>query len=289
MISVIVPAYNSERTIVRCVDSILGQRQSLKEELEVVVVDDASKDRTYSILRRMESVKVLVNPFNQGLYQSRMNALGVCSGDRVLFVDADDWLEDGAIARLAEHDEDIVTMGFQYRLTRLNIPHEVILKKAEGTLADNIIRGIGEFSPSVWGKLYSMPLLERTVFPRFDSFWGEDRIFNLAVMEQNPTVKVLDYIGYNYKWGGQSKTFQPHAINQYRYFVQTIKRWKGESDALSECWDELRRYYVRNAIVDSKWSKAQIIEKAGSSEEEYRQQRNEVLKHLYKYIISRVL
>ena len=289
MISVIVPAFNSECTIVRCIETIKAQRQSLKEELEIVVVDDASKDRTYNILRRMEGVKVLVNPFNQGLYQSRMNALGVCSGDRVLFVDADDWLEDGAIARLVEYDEDIVTMRFQYRLTRLNLPHKVTPKKAEGTMTDNIIRGIGEFSPSVWGKLYRMSLLESVRFPQFDSFWGEDRIFNLAVMEQKPTIKMLDYVGYNYKWGGQSKRFQPHAINQYRYFVQTLKRLRGECKALEECWNELRCYYIRNAIAYSKLSKAQIIEKAGSNEAEYRLQRSEVLKHLYKYIIRRVL
>lgn len=100
-ISVIIPVYNAEKFLKRCLDSVLNQ--SLKE-IEIICVDDSSKDNSLSILKRYESldsrIKVLTQERNKGVSCSRNIALQEAIGEYIYFLDADDYLENDAFEHL---------------------------------------------------------------------------------------------------------------------------------------------------------------------------------------------
>ena len=110
MISIIVPAYNAEKYLDACLESILTQDACM----EVIVVDDGSTDSTYDIAVR-HGVKAIRQP-NKGLSSARNTGLDNASGKWVLFVDADDCLMPGALRHLLDAASDtgcdIVIGGF---------------------------------------------------------------------------------------------------------------------------------------------------------------------------------
>ncbi|MGB4655802.1 MAG: glycosyltransferase family 2 protein [Bacteroidales bacterium] len=107
-ISVIIPAYNAEKYIGEAIESALNQTRPAKE---IVVVDDASTDRTVEIARSFgERVRVLANPDNQGPGYSRNAGVTASSGDYLAFLDADDvWMPAHleSLGRLLDEHSDL--------------------------------------------------------------------------------------------------------------------------------------------------------------------------------------
>ncbi len=95
MISVIIPAYNCEQYIGQAIDSALGQ--TVDEELEIIVVDDASKDGTKGVVRgkntngKGRTIRCHVNACNMGAAESRNIGIRMAAGEYIAFLDADDW------------------------------------------------------------------------------------------------------------------------------------------------------------------------------------------------------
>lgn len=120
-VSIIIPVYNVEKYIERCVRSILSQDYF---DLEVIFVDDCSPDHSSEIIKRVAAdypernnqVIILRHEKNLGVSVARNTALDVMTGDFVMFVDADDYLFDGAVRKLVvcqqENDSDITSGGF---------------------------------------------------------------------------------------------------------------------------------------------------------------------------------
>ena len=117
LISVIVPAYNVEQNIVKCLDSILNQTY---ENIEVLVCDDCSLDDTPNLIKlKMESDSRLVCLFhqvNKGVAKTRNDLLKLANGKYICFVDSDDYVEYDFIQRLFDaiqvNDADLAVCGF---------------------------------------------------------------------------------------------------------------------------------------------------------------------------------
>ena len=94
MLSVIIPVYNVEKYLSRCVDSVLNQTY---KDFELILVDDGSLDNSPVICDEYENkdsrVKV-IHKENGGLSSARNAGLGICKGDYIFFIDSDDWLTD---------------------------------------------------------------------------------------------------------------------------------------------------------------------------------------------------
>lgn len=120
-ISVIIPAYNAEKTLMRCLDSVL--RQTF-EDFEVIVIDDGSTDGTSALCNAYSNkdtrIKV-IRQTNQGANVSRSIGLKRSQGKYVLQIDADDWLEPNMLERMhAEaiaNDADMVICDFAEHLS----------------------------------------------------------------------------------------------------------------------------------------------------------------------------
>src|SRR5262249_9158876 len=112
-VSVVIPAYNAQETIERAVMTVVNQT---RPPLEVIVVDDASKDGTREVVRRLAEadprVKLLVNEVNRGPSGSRNRGFKAAQGEWVAIQDADDaWVEtrlELMLAAAAQHNADFV-------------------------------------------------------------------------------------------------------------------------------------------------------------------------------------
>ena len=93
-ISVIVPCYNVEKYVAKCLDSIINQTY---KDLEIIVVEDCSKDNTYEILKEYEKkdkrIKLIKNKKNGGLSFSRNAGIKASTGDYLSFIDSDDYID----------------------------------------------------------------------------------------------------------------------------------------------------------------------------------------------------
>ncbi|MDO5130167.1 MAG: glycosyltransferase [Prevotellaceae bacterium] len=114
VLSIIIPLYNCEKYIKQCLDTIFRQEMN-ESDFEVIVIDDGSKDSSYSLAseyaKRHQNIFV-VKQENQGVACARNNALEKATGDYVTFVDADDMLVSGSLSTLikiaVENKADIV-------------------------------------------------------------------------------------------------------------------------------------------------------------------------------------
>lgn len=92
--SIIIPAYNAEQYIQDSINSILNQTYS---NHEIIVIDDCSTDNTYNVVKNNSNVKLLQTPINSRQGAARNIGLDNCSGDYILFLDADDILFDNFV------------------------------------------------------------------------------------------------------------------------------------------------------------------------------------------------
>lgn len=107
MVSVVVAAYNVEEYIAKCLDSIMSSQY---KDFEIVVVDDASTDRTADIVKSYVNtngqIRLIQKNINEGAGLGRRTGVENANGDFILFVDADDWISDTFIQSLVNRQKE---------------------------------------------------------------------------------------------------------------------------------------------------------------------------------------
>lgn len=119
VVSVLIPVYNTESTVADCLDSIINQTY---KNLEIIVVNDGTKDNAMDIVRQYasadERIKIFEHETNQGLMMTRKTGYANATGDYIVFVDSDDTLPPESIERklnfIIEHGCDFVTSGISF-------------------------------------------------------------------------------------------------------------------------------------------------------------------------------
>lgn len=116
-VSVVIPVYNAEKYIGRCMDSVLKQTY---KNLEVITVNDGSKDKSLQILLKKQQQDArlhIIDKKNQGVSAARNDGLNSATGDYILFVDADDYLKPDAVEKMLQaidgENSDCVVFGFE--------------------------------------------------------------------------------------------------------------------------------------------------------------------------------
>ena len=104
ILSVVIPVYNVEKYVGKCLESIFSQLTSLQNEVEVIVVNDGTPDNSMTIVngyRKYNNLRI-INQENQGLSTARNAGLKIASGDYVWFVDSDDMIAEGGLQYVLE-------------------------------------------------------------------------------------------------------------------------------------------------------------------------------------------
>lgn len=178
LISILIPCYNVEPYINKCVNSILSQTYS---NLQLVIIDDGSSDKTWNEIQTLQhtdkSIEIYSQP-NQGVAATRNNLLSKVKGEYVLFVDSDDWIEkdmvEFLVSKALSNDADVVTCGIiQNNLIHSETYSEKILNKEE---AIKLFLLHKELTGSLCNKLVKTSLLHNLKFDDEISY-GEDALF----------------------------------------------------------------------------------------------------------------
>ena len=246
-VSVIVPVYNVERFLRRCLDSVLTQ---LYDNYEVICVNDCSPDNSQDILDEYEKkyapkMRVLMNEHNLGLGKSRERAIREASGEYIMFVDSDDYLAKDYIQTyvdgLSEGDYDIVVGGYIRDIEGELIPHYIPDSKW------SIVT-----YPIACAKLFRKSFIVDNDLDFSDIRCGEDIYFSACVFCKKPTYKILRYAGYYYYLNRNSITGSMNYDKNHEEFIAKIFAnvlAKNPVDSLDEDTVDVIEYsYLANMI-----------------------------------------
>ncbi len=223
-ISVIVPVYNAEKTLRKCISSILKQTY---RDFELILVNDGSNDMSLDICTEFKEndnrIKI-IDQINKGSHIARKTGIENATGFFVTFVDSDDWIEPCALSKLHEiaikYKADVVVCNskkvfgpmFDFKLTGKRVlgrKEEYYSKKRFMSELYISFFGITNFPVSMWGKLYRRDRLREIYVDEKKRFYGEDLIFNIQVMPEMEGVVVIPDELYNYRAGGGTHKYQP--------------------------------------------------------------------------------
>lgn len=202
MISIIVPIYNVETYLSRCVDSILNQTIT---DIEVILVDDGSPDRCGEVCDQYERedprIRV-IHKENGGLSDARNAGLEIAKGEYIAFVDSDDWLDlqylEKLMNYLRETNADICECKV-YRTSGESFNHQTVATTEEIYDTTHALEELIQnrvFHQHVWNKLYRRKVIGDVRFPLGKT--NEDEFWTYHVFGQaKRAVKISDTL-YNY-------------------------------------------------------------------------------------------
>lgn len=208
MISIIVPAYNVEAYLPRCVDSILAQTCP---DWELILVNDGSKDGTGAVIDEYAAKDTrirAVHKKNGGVSSARNKGMELMQGEYVIFIDSDDWLEpdmlkelEGALSRnqsdMAACDAATVMQDENGEL-KAEISYKWGKNAKEKTVSGkDAFYAVFYQSATLWNKLFRTDTVRGIAFNTKMSY-GEDTDFLLRAMQNCSKLTLIPYCGYNY-------------------------------------------------------------------------------------------
>lgn len=214
LVTFIIPAFNAEKRIANCLDSILKQRH---DKFEVIVINDGSSDRTLEICSNFEKkdkrIKVL-SIDNSGSAVARNVGLKNAKGKWIAFVDADDWIENNyltsLIPYLSEQYDFFMFSYFEWKKSKCTnknlLKNEKVLSAVDlkELVEDSIDTGhrcddIYPNRPHLWTKLYNKNFLESNdIWFDNELRMAQDIMFNIYVFSKAISAKCLPISLYNY-------------------------------------------------------------------------------------------
>lgn len=215
-VSIILPVYNSEKYIQKCLESIISQSY---KNIEILIVDDGSTDNTNALISEYvnkDNRIVYIRKENEGVSIARNVALLKSSGKYICFVDSDDFLEKKAIEILVSYmsncNVDLVIGSYNILRRKCiystNIFNNYIYSREE------IISEINKKNfllATPWAKLYKSEIIKKNnLFFDANLSYGEDTCFNFDYVKFCSLVKVIDKIVYNYLLGGEASMIKYH-------------------------------------------------------------------------------
>ena len=245
-ISVIVPCYNIESYLPRCIESILVQTY---KTLEIILISDGSTDGTDEVIREYAKKDSRIIPIfkaNSGVSDTRNRGLDMATGDYIGFVDGDDYIEpemyETLLKNAIENNADISHCGYQMVFPSrvdyyYNTGKKVIQDNKKG-IRDIIVGDYVE--PGIWNKLYRLDILKELRMPP-DIKINEDVVFNFYafVNSQKSVYEDLPFYHYILRKGSaatskinQNKLFDPVRVRK-EIFEYSLKNLDNEIQSVA--------------------------------------------------------
>ena len=237
LVSVIVPIYNVEKYLNKCIESIINQTY---KNLEIILIDDGSTDKSGKICDRFEKkdnrIKV-IHQKNAGVSSARNTGIDSADGLWIAFIDSDDWVEENYIKNLIENtskDVDVVQCGY-YRIVEEKKEQINCAGKLEIKNADEFLNGC--LNPQTAYGLCHMKIIRKSIINdiRFNEkiVVCEDALFNIQISRNMKYFKMIKQPLYNYRINRDS----------------VVRRSEKYKKALNVIGDYLRINYKNNYKV----------------------------------------
>ena len=204
-LSIIIPIYNVERYLKKCLDSIYCQILNLP--VEVILVNDGTKDNSIEVIKPYLNLPqtIFIDQHNQGLSVARNNGLKVSSGKYVWFVDSDDWIPDGFVASFLQLIKDEEADIFSYNIENFS---------EDGVHVDDVYFRFPNLK-----EMKRCTGAESMLIPRYNTTPIQRHIFNSAFLESNNLCFQANIYHEDIEFATRAllKTNNVLMINRYNY------------------------------------------------------------------------
>lgn len=202
-ISFIIIAYNIEKYIEKCIDSILRQ---ITDDVEIIVVDDGSTDNTYDLINKKyignNKIKIF-HQANKGANAARQFGLKKSNSEYVIFIDGDDWIGENLVKdslEIVKNKYDIIYYNYYIAYDDyFKIQEEFKLEKSMNgyEYLSNIMEQ--KISHNLWNKILKRSFLEKSKFDAIIGLtMGDDLVANICLGINKPTVYYMNKCYYYY-------------------------------------------------------------------------------------------
>lgn len=253
-VSIIVPIYNVERYIERCVKSLTSQDYP---NIEIILVDDGSPDGSAAVVDAMAGQDeriVVIHKENEGVSSARNAGLAIATGTYVMFVDGDDWVEPDYVSyflSLVKENSCLIAMN-KYNF---GVEDSVSSDKSYSVSAEKAIEWIymGKVFVAVWNKIYSVKLLKEYALCFSNEIWyGEGMLFNIECLQYCDKVAIGEKSVYHQTFNPNSAMRSFSLKNNYcgihSLDIQKEK-WKKVNKKIENAW-LYHRYCFNRSILD---------------------------------------
>ncbi|MBQ3817347.1 MAG: glycosyltransferase family 2 protein, partial [Clostridia bacterium] len=219
-ISIVVPIHNSQKTLERCINSILSQ--SFKD-FELILIDDGSSDLSYEICRKFAEKDKRISCILgecRGVSYSRNIGIDMAKGEYIGFVDSDDYIDSDMLEfmynSILKTQSEIVLCGYKIEYGKtvvINNCKDMII--TGGVYGDDFITLKSKhLIDSVWNKLYNLEFLRNTGVKMPVNEIYEDTAFNLELLKFKPKIAVKSRCFYHYvqNMGSITKQYNPQKL-----------------------------------------------------------------------------
>lgn len=253
LVSIIIPVYNVEKFIEKCVKSLMNQTH---KNIEIILVDDGSPDHSSEIIERIATADQrvrIIHQQNKGVSAARNTGLQCASGEYVMFVDGDDWVDSDYVSyflTLVNENGSLIGMNKNNYSTGKIITNE----DRYAVKAETAIEWIysDELFVAVWNKIYSRRLLVDNNISFDPTIWyGEGMLFNIQCLQYVDTVAIGEKSVYH-------QTFNPDSAMRKFNLKSNLcgiksldvqkSIWKKVTPAIEKEW-EYHRYRFNRSIA----------------------------------------
>ncbi|MCR4616338.1 MAG: glycosyltransferase [Clostridiales bacterium] len=276
-INIVVPVYNAEKVLKKCLRSVVGQSF---RDWRLILIDDGSKDASGKICDEFAAKDKRIQVFhqeNKGSTATRQRGIGLCGDDcYIMNLDADDYLRPNALKIMykyaQENDADMVRCEFLRCVgTNVSIPvptpdlreeHQYKVYNRQEILDELYISyfGITKFSTTLCATLYKSEIIKQAVnFPRAVKFFAEDLNLNIRILPECQKVVWISDKLYCYRLGGNTDRFMPYYFDDclaiYALQQELMEKYPMPQDAGYYCAVQLKNEAYEHLLNCYKFGK----------------------------------
>lgn len=269
-LSVIVPFYNVEKYIEKCVRSLFEQTY---KDMEIIFVDDGGNDHSLDILNKLINEYSyteckIIHKINAGLPQARKTGVEYAAGEYIAFVDSDDWLEpdfyENCMSYVENNDSILYCTGYQKSFDNGNDIIFDYIKSAQNISVDTFVELVHQrkLFHTMWSKIFRRDAFDMICFPK-GNFLGEDYVTLLPFVRKIENVFLIPEYGYHYRQLSNSMGNGAFNNNKRKGFIALHKiypyicQWYPESIESINCFYAIEYMAVitamgKNSIFENK-------------------------------------
>ena len=259
-VSIIVPVYNVEKYLNKCLNSLVNQTF---KDIEIIIINDGSPDNSKQIIEnykaKYDNIIKVINQQNQGLSASRNNGLKIASGDYIIFVDSDDYIELNMVEKMynkiLEEQADVVICGNNV----VNEDYKLISKTFPNKYESyNFITQMIFGNLSAWNKIIRKSILNDSTLLFRKNVWYEDIDFSFKLFLKSKKICILHENLYNY-------SLRPGSIMSSKNLVKNLD--------LIDAFDEIISSAKKNNCYEKYYNEIEFL----------------VINHLYISCVVRII
>lgn len=260
-VSVIVPVYNAEKYLHRCIESIINQTLN---GIEIILINDGSTDNSLNICKQYEEIDPrikVIDKENSGPSASRNIGIENANGEYITFVDSDDWIEldmlENLYNKVKQFNSPMIISNYFKNYTDkevincLNIKENCLDKKKINKYLILPLIGKSEFEEenhilgfgAPWGRLFNLDIIKSNKIKfKEDLIIGEDVLFNIEFLDKVSNISLSKSAYYHYFDNSSSimRSYKKNCWNLTKKYISSVSNFLVENNYMHQVGDRFK-------------------------------------------------